>query len=226
MNKVINKIGGIDLAENVINQHYIPQCILKHFSNSKNQVIEALVEQKKVYKTNYRQSMSERYTYEHSTLETNKIEKFFSRIEGYFAEVIINILHMIEQYESGQVEFDEIKMIVERYMREFLIFYYRSGALLYEFSFLQENEEIKIPYLLNNITNSNYIRDLSTTITTYYNFSIIKSEDMAFLLSDQYISTSALAIKGRFGNVSNRHLGFRDVIAFIPLSSKYYIVRV
>ncbi|MEH6983962.1 DUF4238 domain-containing protein [Priestia megaterium] len=212
------------MAENVINQHYIPQCVLKHFSSSKNQLVETLVELKRVYKTNYRQSMSARYTYEHSSLETNKLEKYFSRIEGYFSDVILNILNTVVQYEDEQVEFNEIKMIVERYMREFIIFYYRSGALLHEFSFLQENEEIKINHLLSNIMNSSYIRDLSKTIITHYNISIIKSEDMGFLLSDQYVSTAALGIKGRFANVSNRHLGFKDVIILIPLSSQYYIV--
>ncbi|WP_110494958.1 DUF4238 domain-containing protein [Bacillus mycoides] len=214
----------ISLSEHVINQHYIPQCVLKHFSNSKNQVVEALVDLKRIYKTNYRQSMSERYTYEHPALEKNKLEKYFSKIEGYFSDVINNILNKIKEFEEGHIEFREITILVERYMREFIIFYYRSGALLHEFSFMQKIEHTKINFLLNNIMSSRYIRDLSKTITEYYTLSIIKSEDMHFLLSDQYLSTAALGIKGRFLNVSNRHIGFKEVILFIPLSSKYYIV--
>ncbi|MED3788915.1 DUF4238 domain-containing protein [Peribacillus frigoritolerans] len=211
------------MANDVVNQHYIPQCVLKHFANTKNQVIETLVDSKRVYKTNYRQSMSERYTYEHPSLEKNKLEKYFSKIEGYFGKAIYEILGIIEQHENGLIEFKKIQSLVERYMREFIIFYYRSGALLHEFSFMQENENVKINYLLKNILNSNYIRNLSETIIKYYNISIIKSDEMAFLLSDQYLSTSALSIKGRFLNISNRHLGFKGVILLIPLSSKYYI---
>ena len=49
------------------NQHYVPQCVLEYFSDN-NQVIEALVEKKRIYKTNYRNSMSERLVYEHPEL--------------------------------------------------------------------------------------------------------------------------------------------------------------
>ncbi|UZP70674.1 DUF4238 domain-containing protein [Paenibacillus polymyxa] len=51
----------------------------------------------------------------------------------------------------------------------------------------------------------------------------MKSEEGSFLLSDQYVTTSALSIKGQYTNVSNRHLGLKDVIMLIPLSRKYYI---
>ncbi|MEK3658877.1 DUF4238 domain-containing protein [Paenibacillus sp. FSL F4-0236] len=71
--------------------------------------------------------------------------------------------------------------------------------------------------------DSTYLVELSRTIITYYDFSIIKSENHDFLLSDHYVTTSALSIKGQYVNVSNRHLGLKDVLVLIPLSSKYYI---
>lgn len=211
------------MANEVINQHYIPQCVLKHFSNHKNQVVEALLIKNKIYKTNYSQSMSEKHIYEHPSLEINSVEKTFSKIEGYFSKAIENILNTLSLHNEGKVKFEDIQITAEKYMREFIVFYYRSGALLHEFSFMQENENIRIEHLLKNILDSSYIGDLGTTIKKYYTFSIIKSEDKAFLLSDQYLSTAALGIKGRFLNISNRHLGMKDVILLIPLSSEYYI---
>lgn len=207
-----------------INQHYIPQCVLKHFSNEKNQVIEALVDKKRMYIANYRNSMSERYTYEHPKLDKNRLERYFDRIENYFSIAIIDIIKKIEKYEQEQIEFKEVKMLIEKYMREFIIFYYRSGALLYEFSFMQEVKHHKINLLLQNIMNAQYIKQLSATIINYYDIAIIKSDDEKFLLSDQYISTASLKTKGRFSNISNRHFGLKDVVILIPLSSKYYIV--
>jgi len=53
----------------VTNQHYISQCLLKYFANSKGQVYEVMVEARKVYLTNYKNSMVERFTYEHPELE-------------------------------------------------------------------------------------------------------------------------------------------------------------
>ncbi|MBT2584252.1 DUF4238 domain-containing protein [Planococcus sp. ISL-109] len=207
----------------VKNQHYIPRCVLKHFSNEKKQVFEASLSAKKVYPTNYSQSMSQRYTYEHPNLEVNKIEGFFSKIEDYFGPAIHDILNKIKLFEEGKINVSELKIFVEKYIKEFLIFYYRSGALLHEFSFLLEDENEKISHLLDKILDSAYINDLGKTITQYYNFSIIKSKNQSFLLSDQYISTSSLDIKAFFGNLSNRNIGLKDVVIFIPISNKYYI---
>ena len=78
--------------------------------------------------------------------------------------------------------------------------------------------------MLSKILNSYYIYELSLTIINCYNIAIIKSERNDFLLSDQFISTAALGIKNRFANVSNRHIGFKDVLILIPISKAYYIV--
>lgn len=208
----------------VVNQHYIPQCILANFSNDKGQVYEALVDKKKVYLTNYRNSMSERYTYEHSMIEVNSLEKYFGRIESYIGPVIKNIIDAIEQYEEAKYNFADIQHLIERYMREFIIFYYRSGALLQEFSFERKKKEDRVLLLLGKLRNSQYIKELSKTIINYYEFAIIKSSDNNFILSDQYISTAALEIKNRFSNVTNRQIGFKNTIILIPISSKYYAI--
>ncbi|WP_200411252.1 DUF4238 domain-containing protein [Virgibacillus salexigens] len=207
----------------VKNQHYISQRILEKFANEKNQVAEALVNKKKVYLTNYRQSMSETYTYEHPELEVNELETFFSKIEGYFSPALNYILELIDDFENEQSSFELIKNQIDKYMKEFIIFYYRSGALLHEFSFNMSDKKHRIFLLLDSIMNSNYIEKLSQAIINYYDFFLIKSDESAFLLSDQYISSASLNVKGRFLNISNRNLGLKDIIILIPLSSKYYV---
>lgn len=212
------------MSNDVKNQHYIPQSILTNFANEKNQIIEALVDKGKSYPTNFRHSMSQRDTYEHPHLERNTLEKYFGEIESYFSPAMREIINLIKKYEQNTIEFDLVKKQVERYMSEYIIFYYRSGALLHEFSFEQLVKHRKIDLLLENIMNSKYIQQLSKTLINYYDFSVIKSEKNLFLLSDQYVSTAALSIKGRYINISNRHMGLKEVIILIPLSSKYYIV--
>lgn len=206
------------------NQHYISQCLLKYFANTKDQVYEVMVEKGKVYPTNYRNSMVERFTYEHPELEKNKVEKYFHKIEGYIGVAVNKIIETIEKFERGECSFTEVKVAVSQYIREFIIFYYRSGALLTEFEFERKNKADRVFLMLQNVMNSYYIKELGKTVVDYYNFVIIKSEDNEFLLSDQYLSTVALAIKNRFFNVSNRHMGMRDMMLLIPLSGKYYAI--
>ena len=102
----------------------------------------------------------------------------------------------------------------------FIIFYYSSGALLTEFSSI--NKEDKIPSLSKKILNEKYLKDLRETIKNFYNFAIIES-DGNFLLSDQFVSTSALRIKSRFPDISNRHIGLKETLILIPLTANYYI---
>lgn len=203
------------------NQHYIPESLLINFANGKEQVYEALVDKNKTYPTNISQSMSQRDTYEHPNLEINYLEKEFGRIETYLAPAIREI---ISNLESDCVNIDNIKKQVEGIMKEFLVFYYRSGALLREFSFDGLDESDKIPLMLEKIMNSKYLIELSETIKSYYDFAVIKSEENNFILSDQYVSTSSLSIKGQYTNISNRHIGLKDVLILIPISSKYYVV--
>lgn len=204
------------------NQHYISQCLLRNFANDDNKVYEILIDTRKIYHTNYKNSMVERFTYEHPILKKNSIEKLFQNIENYIGFEIENIIKMINKHEIGECSFSELKAKINKYIYEFLISYYRSGALLTEFEYLRQNKEDKVLLMLNKITNSNYIKRLCCTISEYYNFSIIKSEEENFLISDQYLSTVALAIKNRFPNLSNRQIGMRNIMLLIPLSSSFY----
>lgn len=157
----------------VINQHYIPQCLLKYFSNAKGQVFEALVESSKVYTTNYRNSMSERYAYEHPDIEENKVEKYFSNIESYIGVAVQTIIDTIEAVEKHELELEAAKHVVTKYLSEFIVFYYRSGALLTEFEFDRPDKSDRVLLMLDNILNSKYISELKQTVTNYYQFAII-----------------------------------------------------
>jgi uncharacterized protein YchJ len=201
------------------NQHYIPQSVIANFANNKGQVHECLLKKnKRLYVTNNRQSMSERYTYEHPDLPENHLENAFSKIESDFSPLIRDIRNHLE---NGEISL--AKQIVESLITKFIVFYYRSGALLNEFSFNGTEDELKINLMLDKILNSNYINKLSQTLINNYQFAVIKSDE-DFLMSDQYVSTAALSIKGRFTNLSNRHIGLKDVIILIPISSKFYVV--
>jgi hypothetical protein len=209
-------------VQKVVIQHYIPKCVLSNFSNDKEQVCEGLVVKNKIYQTSISNSMAERFVYEHSNIAVNLLEKFFARIENYIAPAIGKIISTLEASESNAREFNKVRNYFKKYIREFLIFYYRSGALLYEFGHDQNRREDRVILLLRKLMNSEYIRILGKTIFDNYSFSIIKSIDGNFIISDQYISTAALGIKNRFANVSNRQMGFKQVIILVPLSKYYY----
>jgi len=178
--------------QRIIIQHYIPQCILSNFSNEKEQVYEGLVMEKRSYLTNIKNSMAERYTYEHSFIEVNTLEKFFSRIENYIGPSFRKI---IEKLNDDGNDIKELNKIINKYIREYLIFYYRSGALLYEFGHDHKTPEDRVLLMLKKLVNSEYIYKLSETILKYYSFCIIKSNEGYFVVSDQFISTAALGVK-------------------------------
>jgi phosphatidylserine/phosphatidylglycerophosphate/cardiolipin synthase-like enzyme len=213
--KWVNKVSDI-----VKNQHYIPQSVLKHFS-SNEKVYEALVGEKKdPYPTHFRNSMSERFTYEHPNLALNQLEKFFQDVEADYAPAIVEALRLIELCENGEETIDAVKKHVQAYLDAIIIYYYRSGALLHEFGHETAKKEIRISLLLDKLMNTSYINNLGKTLMDFYEFALIKSEQNHFLISDQYISTVALRIKSRFANISNRHLGLKDVMILVPLSSQ------
>ncbi|MDR3593847.1 DUF4238 domain-containing protein [Clostridium sp.] len=215
---------GKSKEQRVIIQHYIPRCILSYFCNDKKQIYEGLVMTKKQYQTNIINSMAERFTYEHSLIEVNFLEKYFQRIESYIGKVYKDINDSLNKNIDNPKEFNEIKKFINRYMKEYLIFYYRSGALLHEFGYENNNREDRILLLLRKLFNSKYIRQLSETVLNNYSFSIIKSVEGKFLVSDQFVSTAALGIKNNFTNVSNRQIGFKKVIILVPISKNYYAV--
>lgn len=206
------------------NQHYISQCVTRNFSNEKEKLFEVFLEKEKVYPTNCIDSMAESFTYEHPSLETNALEHYFGKYETYMGPIFTEISDKIKSFESGTLPMEEIKNTTDKYMKEFLLFYYKSGALLHEFEFDLNKKEDRIPLLLKKIFDSKYIDRLASTISNFYKFTIIKNEEREFLLSDQFMSTAALSIKGLYTNITNRNMGFKGVAILIPISSEYYIM--
>lgn len=211
------------MSDFVVNQHYIPQCVLEQFS-MRDQVREVLLKTMRIYPNNYRNSMSERLVYEHSSLETNALEKYFSSLENSFAPDVKHIIEMLKQCNTGELQMEQIKAFVGKLVPIIIIFYYRSRALLHEFEFQTQHKEDKVSLLLSKLIDSRYICDLAKTVQNYYEFAVIRSEQNDFLISDQYVSTVALGIKSRFSNASNRNIGFKEVMMLVPLSSEFYVV--
>ena len=197
------------------NQHYISKALLELFIDGEN-LFETLVKNEKIYVTKAEKAMSEKYIYENKNLETNTIEKTFSKLEGQAVHKIREILHKLK---GDDTDIDSLKHNIKKVMYFFLIFYYRSNALLTEFAF--GKEEHKIPSMLNKIFNHPYIKILSQKIFDNYTFAILKS-NKKFLLSDQYVSTASLNVKGHLIDLSNRHMMLKETLILIPLSSEYY----
>ena len=210
------------MAQNATkNQHYIPQSLLVHFADPNKKIFEVLVQNKNIFQTNISNTMCETYTYEYDKLPRNTIENFFCKIESEVAPLVLNLIGKINKFKNNEVKLEEIKEIINKLLPSFLIFYYRSGALLTEFSSV--SKEGKIPLLSEKILDHEYINKLSKAIIDFYDFAIIESSD-DFLLSDQFISTAAIKIKSRFLNISNRNIGLNETIILIPISSSFYLV--
>lgn len=203
------------------NQHYIPRSLLHYFINPEGKFFESLIANKEIYATSPEKSMCAKFIYEDDNLKINTVEKYFCKIETEVTPLVRKLIEIIDKYKIGKVEFSDIKTSIENLLPIFIIFYYRGGALLTEFSSL--NIKDKIPLLSQKILNQNYINALAITIKNCYKFAIIESNSN-FVLSDQFISTAALKIKGRFTNISNRHMGIRDTLILIPISSSYYVI--
>jgi len=202
------------------NQHYIPQSLLHYFTNSDGRIFEILLRGKKIYPTNTINSMCETFTYEHEKLAVNTIEKYLAKIEGEVAAQVRDLIQTIEKMKYNKVDISIVKTKVEKTLHNFILFYYRSGALLTEFSSIKKED--KIPLLSEKILNHEYLDKLANVVKDFYKFAIIESSD-DFLISDQFISTSALKIKTQFFDLSNRHIGLNETLILIPISSRYYI---
>lgn len=207
------------------NQHYVSRGILKHFADDRKKIFELYIEKEIISLKSIDKVMSQNYIYEHPALEVNSLEKFFSKIEDRLISWLDNLLIVLEgEYKNGG---DCIKYIFEikKMMPMFLMFYFRSGALLYEYSFSSQNPKLdRVERMIFNIFDDKYIRGLCKTINDFYETAILVDEKERFLISDQYLSTVALKYKNKFSNASNRQIGMRDTMILLPLSAKYYVV--
>jgi len=208
--------------QNIVkNQHYIPEGLLWNFVNNDGKLFEVLLgaSAKKIYATNPSNSMCEKFTYEHKFLELNSLEKYFAELDTRIAPDTKKLISLIEQHKKGEVEWKQIKESVERLLPVFLTFYYRSGALLQEFGIFRRED--RVPLLTKKIFNFGYLRSLAGTLRDFYKFAIIES-DSDFLLSDQFVSTASIKLKARFFDRSDRHIGLKDTLVLIPISSRFY----
>lgn len=184
-------------------------------------LFEALLEQNKIYPSTPKSSMSAKFIYEDDRLSTNTVENYFEKIETDVVPNIKEIVGDIFLFKEKKIKFNDIKKKIESLLPIFIIFYYRSGALLAEFSSI--NKKDKIPLLSRKILNKRYINLLSNMIKNNYKLAIIES-DNNFLMSDQYVSTASFNIKAKFSNISNRTMGLKETLILIPVCSNYYIV--
>lgn len=205
-------------------QHYISQGLLKLFSDDGDHIYECLVSPKKVYQTAVADAMEENCTYEHPLLDDNALEDAFAAIEGDYIPQIVAIANEIISSEKFTADtYAKICQLLEI----FLLFYYRSGAVLSEFCYGVDDPDTKkrlrVRRLLEIITTRSYLKQLANSIRHGYEYSLLHAGTSHFIISDQYLSTVALSYKNQFVNTSNRAIGMKDTMVLIPLSSKLYV---
>lgn len=206
-------------------QHYVSQGILKHFSDEQRKTYELFIDKNIVSKKSIVDTMSQNYVYEHPKIETNTIEDLFAGFESKAFPIIDSLISEIEEVYTKEKSISKFKEKIKSIIPYVLLFYFRSGALLKEYSMDSENpKETRVERMLLNIMDVGYIRGLRNTICDCYKCAVICDESDNFLLSDQYVSTVALKYKNRFSNASNRQIGMKETMILIPLSSKFYIV--
>lgn len=200
-------------------QHYVSQGILRFFSENKKAVYEYNYDNGKVYPTSIHDTMSEKYTYEHPLLKVNALEDAFGQLERKYIPVMAVIVEMLD---SGDIR--SAKKTIEHILKYALLFYYRSGAILFELRNNGDHTKAEIvERILKLVYDDPYLDHLAKTIINDYSFMILKSPDDELALSDQYISTASLNCKGKIFNYSNRTIGFSDCLILLPLSARYYV---
>ncbi|WP_160124122.1 DUF4238 domain-containing protein [Listeria monocytogenes] len=202
-------------------QHYIPQGILKHFSDDRKKVFE-LYNNLYLSKKEIRDTMFQNFVYEHGDLPKNTIENSFARIENSFIPYHDKIADTLEanyliSQEAPLEEINELMMF-------YVLLYLRSGALLKEYAAYSDNPKSeRIERLIKNLVGNVYPAELTNTILKGYEISILVDETEMFCMSDQFFSTVSLKFKNKFSNMSNRQIGFKDTMILIPISSKFYL---
>lgn len=199
-------------------QHYIAQGIIKAFFDSSN-VYEKNIHNGKVYQTSVNNTMCMSDSYEFLLFDDNFLEDLFAKsIDEDSSKLIKNLKLLLNQNK-----YIEAKTMIYKNIRIYLIDYYKSvTSLIHMSTDLSKADQNSIARMINRIFNITYIDRISEILCTGYEFTIIKSKNGEFALSDQFISTCALKFNGRFINLSNREIGLKDTIVLIPISKNYY----
>lgn len=202
-------------------QHYIPRSVIKYFSADGEYIFEGQIKfPNKFYKTNINNAMCSKNIYEHRLLEINAVENFFaSTVDAALSSFHREILILLE---SSKVF--EAKRCFANYAESILRCYFRSGAILEEYNTAYKSQKGQIILHLLADTPNNYLKGLRHTILNDYHFSVIKNNDIGFVLGDSYLTTTALAIKSRFSNASNRQIGYKETMLLLPISPFYCLV--
>lgn len=213
----------------VINQHYVPKYILKFFkesneiyNNKKKRIYHVLHQKKNVYPSTIDRVMSGEYFYEHPNFATNEIEDQFKRYETIYSKIHGQLFSLICEYEKGREKFSQVKAKSFSLVEPIIRMHLRSGAMMFELKFWSHslNNIYAMLYRFNNI---NYIKAFARVLTNFHGFCILKSSDNNFVISDQILTSAALSFKARFLNATNRTIGQKDVIVFLPISKIYYL---
>lgn len=201
-------------------QHYIAQGIIKIFFN-KDDIYEKNIRLNKTYKVSIKDTMCMNNSYELPCLKDNFLEDLFAQtVDVDSCNVIRKIITLLD---ADDIDFALKK--ITKYIRIFLINYYKSITSLIHFSNdVTKKDESSILRMINKIFDVNYINRISEILNTGYDCYIIRTDSQGFYLSDQYMSSCSLKFKGRYANISNREIGLKDTVILFPLSKKYYIL--
>ncbi len=160
-------MNGLNITKN---QHYVSQGVLKHFSDGQNKIFELFTEKKLVSKKRIDNTMSQNFVYEHPRIETNTIEKIFAKFESKAFPLIDGLICEIENSYKNKQSIIGLMKTIKSIIPYVLLFYFRSGALLQEYSMdAEEPKNAKVERMLMNIMDVNYIRGLKNTICNYLN---------------------------------------------------------
>jgi hypothetical protein len=201
-------------------QHYISQSIMKtFFENSK--VKEYNLKTYNNYNSSIENSMCCSDIYESDYYDDNKLENAFSALyDGKFAFILTNIKDYLNR---GLV--NDANLLIKKNFYYYTVSYYKSLASLIRLSKL-ETEELErnnsTKKMFDLITNVKYMNRLSLILEKCYKIYIIKSCSSNYILCDQFIATASSLFNCMFLNISNRDIGVKGSIIFLPISKDYY----
>lgn len=199
-------------------QHYIAQGIIKTFFDSEK-IYEKNVHNEKIYGASVNNTMCMNDSYEIPLFEDNFLEDLFAISIDENSSILLNELKTL----LNDNKFLEAKVKIFKCIRIFLIDYYKSvTSLIHMSKDISKKDDNSIIRMVNTIFNMPYIDRISELLLTGYDFSIIKSNNGNFILSDQFISTCSTKFMGKFINMSNREIGLKNTIVLIPISKDYY----
>lgn len=203
-------------------QHYISQSILKEFFQT-DKIKEYNLNENKNYFTSVGNSMCCSDIYECDLYEDNKLEDVFSVLyDGQFASILKSIK---EELNNGCIV--EANNILLKSFYFYTISYYKSLASLIRLSINDKNKldkNISTKKMFALITDIKYIKQISLIFSNCYKVFFIKSVNSNFILCDQFISTASNYFNGMFSNISNRDIGIRGSMIFLPISRDYYVL--